>query len=83
MKNNLLVVGVFAGALLIGIGGFWIGKTQSPSNPAPNVVTAGPQSTAKSGPGAPGPLNAGIAIEAAKVKSVRMAQGLTAVGSLR
>ena len=42
-----------------------------------------PQSTAKPGPGAPGTLNAGIAIEAAKVKSVRMAQGLTAVGSLR
>ncbi len=83
MKNNLVVVGAIAGALLVGIGGFWIGKTQSPSNLAPNAVAAGSQSTAKPGPGAPGTLNAGIAIEASKVKSVRMAQGLTAVGSLR
>lgn len=83
MKKNLVVVGVFAGAVLVGIGGFWIGKNQSPSKLAPNAVATSPQSTAKPVPGAPGTLNAGIAIEASKVKLVRMAQGLTAVGSLR
>ena len=87
MKKNIVVVGVIASLSLIGGGGYWIGKTQSQSNGSPaaasNSPLGGPQPTAKSGQSAPGATGAGIAIEATTVKTVRMAQGLTAVGSLR
>ena len=82
MKKNLVVAGMIAGLLIIGGGGYWIGKTQSSANASGNAAGA-PQATAKTGPGGPGSPGGGIAIEATKVKSVRMAQGLTAVGSLR
>ena len=81
MKNEIVVAGAIAGALLIGIGGYWIGKTRSASN---DTVAIGPsvsQATTKAvPPTAPG---GGIAVEASLVKLVRMSQGLTAVGSLR
>lgn len=81
MKNEMVVAGAIAGALLIGIGGYWIGKTRSASN---DTVAIGPsvsQATTKAvPPTAPG---GGIAVEASMVKLVRMSQGLTAVGSLR
>ena len=81
MKNKMVVAGAIAGALLIGVGGYWIGKTRSASN---NNVAIGPgvsQTTTKAvPPTAPG---GGIAVEAILVKLVRMSQGLTAVGSLR
>ena len=81
MKNEMVVAGAIAGALLIGVGGYWIGKTRSASN---DTVAIGPgvsQTTTKAvPPTAPG---GGIAVEATLVKSVRMSQGLTAVGSLR
>ncbi len=82
MNKNLVVAGVVAALLLIGGGGYWIGKKQSTSIPSNISTPGGSQTAAKTssgGPGAPG----GIAIEAITVKSVRMAQGLTAVGSLR
>ena len=81
MKNKMVVAGAIAGALLIGVGGYWIGKTRSASN---HTVATGPgvsQTTTKAvPPTAPG---GGIAVEASSVKLVRMSQGLTAVGSLR
>jgi membrane fusion protein (multidrug efflux system) len=82
MKKKLVVAGILAGLLLIGGSGYWIGKTQSLSSPAGNVASA-PPANAKAGPSGPGASGVGIAIEATRVKSVRMAQGLTAVGSLR
>lgn len=89
MKNNIVVVGVIASVSLIGAGGYWLGKSQSQSGStraaaaatAPSVVATQPNS--KSAPGPPGTSAGAIVIEATKVKSVRMAQGLTAVGSLR
>ncbi len=88
MKKNLAIVGTVVGLLLIGGGGYWLGKSQSQSKTSPvNPVATGvplpagaPQSAGKSAAGAPA---GGITVEAIKVKSVRMAQGLTAVGSLR
>ena len=81
MKNKMVVAGAIAGALLTGVGGYWIGKTRSASN---DTVAIGPsvsQTTTKAvPPTAPG---GGIAVEASVVKLVRMSQGLTAVGSLR
>lgn len=78
MKKNLVVAGAFVGLFVIGGGGYWIGKTQSGANPLNNATAAGSQPNAKAGT-----ASAAIMIEATKVKSVRMAQGLTAVGSLR
>ena len=81
MKKNIAIVGAVVGLLLVGGGGYWVGKNQFQSNASPaNPVAAGsPQPVGKSAPGPAG----GVAVEAIKVKSVRMAQGLTAVGSLR
>ena len=79
MKKNLVLASVFAGLLLVGGGGYWVGKRQTSSVPA-NAPAAASQTAAKSGPGAPA---GGIAVEVTSVKPVRMAQGLTAVGSLR
>ena len=76
----MVVAGAIAGALLIGVGGYWIGKTRSAPN---HTVAIGPgvsQTTKAVPPTAPG---GGIAVEASSVKLVRMSQGLTAVGSLR
>ncbi len=83
MKKHLVVVGAFTGLLFVGAGGYWIGKGQSSAEPAFSATARIPQASAKPGPGAPGAATTEIAIEASKVKSVRMAQGLTAVGSLR
>lgn len=82
MKKNLAIVSAVVGLLLIGGGGYWLGKSQSQSKTSPvnPVATGAPQPAGKSAAGAPA---GGIAVEAIKVKSVRMAQGLTAVGSLR
>ena len=80
MKKNLVLASVFAGLLLIGGGGYWIGKNQTNSSPPKGAAPGGPAPSAKTGPGGPaGP----IVVEATTVASVRMAQGLTAVGSLR
>ncbi|MCY7388084.1 MAG: efflux RND transporter periplasmic adaptor subunit [Burkholderiales bacterium] len=83
MKNNLVIVGVFAGALIFGAGGYWLGKGQSGSTAASNLAPVSSQAAAKPASGAPGSSGSAIAVEVSTVKSVRMAQGLTAVGSLR
>ncbi len=86
MKKNIVVVGLCVGLVLIGGAGYWLGKTQSaptPTNPPNSVAPGGSQAAAKPGPGGTAAGGGGIAIEASKVKTVRMSQGLTAVGSLR
>ena len=83
MKKTLVVSGVFASLLLIGGSGYWIGKNQADFRPANNATAGGPPTAGKTGAGGPGASGGGIAIEAITVKLVRMAQGLTAVGSLR
>lgn len=83
MKKNLVVASVFVGLLIIGGGGYWIGKTQSSAGAASSLPASGPQSTAKTGTSTTGALGSGLMVDAVTVKSVRMAQGLTAVGSLR
>lgn len=75
MKKNLVVAGAVAGILLI-VGAYWLGKSQADSG-STKTPPAGQPSATKAGPG-----NV-IAVEAATIKSTRMAQGLTAVGSLR
>lgn len=83
MKKNLVVTGVLAGLLLVGGGGYWFGRSQSDSTPSKIVPASAPQTTGKPGPGGPAATGGGITIEAYMVKPVRMAQGITAVGSLR
>ncbi len=83
MKKNLVIAGVVAGVLVIGAGGFWMGKSQSDSNRAGSAAGGGPPAVKAAAPGGPGTNASGIAVEAITVKPVRMAQGLTAVGSLR
>ena len=83
MKKSLVVASVFAGLLIIGSGGYWIGKTQSSAGAANSPPASGPQATAKAGTSMTGAPGSGLMVDAIKVKSVRMAQGLTAVGSLR
>ena len=85
MKKNIVVVGLFVGLVLIGGAGYWLGKTQSATtiNPPNSAAPGGSQAAAKPGSAGSGVGGGGIAIEASRVKTVRMSQGLTAVGSLR
>lgn len=84
MKKNIVVVGLCVGLVLIGGAGYWLGKTQSSTiTNAPNGAASGSSQVTKTGPTGAGVGGGGIAIEASKVKTVRMSQGLTAVGSLR
>lgn len=79
MNKNLVIVGISAGLLLIGGAGYWAGRNQSTSAPSGSTAVGAQPVTPKAGT----PGTAGIAVEATTVKTVRMAQGLTAVGSLR
>lgn len=81
MKKNLLAFAVLAGSLLIGAGGYWFGKTQS-GPPSPKNAAGAPPGPGKNGASSPG-VAGGIVVEANKVTSIRMSQGITAVGSLR
>jgi membrane fusion protein (multidrug efflux system) len=66
--------------LLLGVAGgaYWLGKTQSPS------AVADPAAAPNNGKAAAGAGNApGVAVEIIKVRSTRLAQSITAVGSLR
>ena len=83
MKSTVVVVSVLTGLLLIGGGGYWLGRSQSNSSPSSHSPAGGTSATGKTAKGVPGDSGEGIAIESYQVKSVRMAQGLTAVGSLR
>ena len=76
MNRKLLTGAVVAGLTIVGAVGYWLGKTQTTAN-APKAGQGGNAPNARAGTAAT------ITVEANKVKSVRMAQGLTAVGSLR
>ena len=81
MNNKFVLAGVFAGLALVGASGFWLGKSQVPAGIPTGATTSG--SPAVTTPGRPTTPASGITVEARKVQSVRMSQGLTAVGSLR
>jgi membrane fusion protein (multidrug efflux system) len=70
---------IFAAVSLVSIGGaYWLGKSQSAN--APSAV-AGPPPAARGNPSA-GTINA-VAVEVTKTQSARLAQSITAVGTLR
>lgn len=80
MKKVLPWVGAIAALALVGGGAFWLGKSQPPQNQS-GVAAAG-SAKGSSGPGATaGPPPA--VVEAASVTVSKLAQGITAVGSLR
>lgn len=83
MKKKFVVAGVIAGLLLIGAAGYWLGKSQSKSASPSTAVAGGLPSNAKNAPGGTAAVGSRVAVDATSVKTVRMAQGLTAVGSLR
>ena len=69
--SGAIVIAVVAG------GAFWLGKKQADSS---TDVKAG---ASTNGNGAKGPATAGTAIEVIKVQTTKLAQSITAVGSLR
>jgi membrane fusion protein, multidrug efflux system len=75
-KQFPLLLAVVSVVLLATVGGgaFWLGKNQT-NSPA-NAGAAGPA-------GAPVKADSGTVVEAATVKTSKLAQGITAVGSLR
>lgn len=75
MKKALLVAGVVVALLSVGGGAYWLGKNQSDSNAANATAPA----NAKNAAGAAG----SVAVEVVKVRATRLAQSITAVGSLR
>ena len=83
MKKNFVVAGVIASLLLIGGAGYWLGKSQSKSASPSVPVAGGLPSNTKTAAGGAAAAGSGVAVDATNVKTVRMAQGLTAVGSLR
>ena len=81
MNKKLVVATIIAGLTIVGAGGFWLGKSQLPGG-TPAAAAVGTANSSRGSTTLPAPA-AGITVEASKVQSVRMAQGLTAVGSLR
>ena len=81
MNKKLVVATIIAGLTIVGAGGFWLGKSQLPGG-TPAAAAVGTANSSRGSTTVPAPA-AGITVEASKVQSVRMAQGLTAVGSLR
>jgi membrane fusion protein, multidrug efflux system len=80
MKKALPWIGAIAALALVGGGAFWLGKSQAPQSQS-GVAAAG-NAKGSSGPGATaGPPPA--VVEAASVTVSKLAQGITAVGSLR
>ena len=72
MRKNIIVAGALIGLLVVGGGGYWLGKRDS--NAAPGLPVAKP------GPVAPA---VSVLVEAVAVQTSRLAQTITAVGSLR
>lgn len=80
MKQKLFVLfGLCALLLLVGGGSYWLGMTQQ----ATGSATGGPPASVKAGAGKPGTTATATTVEVYSVKPVQMAQGITAVGSLR
>lgn len=78
MKKLVFVACVLAGALAIGIGGFLAGRSSVPGQKGNESRSSGQAATSKANTGPPG-----VAVEAVKVASVKLAGSITAVGSLR
>lgn len=75
MKKALLVAGVVVALLSVSGGAYWLGKNQS----APNAANVTAPANAKNAGGAA----SSVAVEVVKVRATRLAQSITAVGSLR
>ena len=71
MRKNIILAGVLMGMLVVGGGGYWLGKRDG---------GAAPGHAAKPGPVAPA---SSVLVEAVAVQTSRLAQAITAVGSLR
>ena len=81
MNRKLVATAVIGVLTIVGASGYWLGKSQFPGGTT-TIAAGGDVSSSRGSNPAPGPAG-GITVEARKVQSVRMAQGLTAVGSLR
>ena len=81
MNRKLVATAVIGVLTIVGASGYWLGKSQFPGGTT-TIAAGGAVSSSRGSNPAPGPAG-GITVEARKVQSVRMAQGLTAVGSLR
>ena len=81
MNRKLVATAVIGVLTIVGASGYWLGKSQFPVGTT-TIAAGGAVSSSRGSNPAPGPAG-GITVEARKVQSVRMAQGLTAVGSLR
>ena len=93
MKKVLIWIGVAVTVTAIASGAFWLGKKQADSPDTKNVQGSSPSiqinaaaQDANSGSqpvSAGSNANPGIAVEIMKVQSTKLAQSITAVGSLR
>lgn len=81
MNKKLVAATIIAALTIVGASGYWLGKSQLPGR-TPATAAVGAATSSRGNSTVPAPAG-GIAVEARKVQSVRMAQGLTAVGSLR
>ena len=76
MKKTLPVVGLVVALIAVGAAAYWLGKNQSDSNAAKATSAANAKNAAGAGPGS-------VNVEIVKVRATRLAQSITAVGSLR
>ena len=93
MKKVLIWIGVAVTVTAIASGAFWLGKKQGDSPDTKNIQGSSPTTQinaaakdANSGSqqvSAGSNANPGIAVEIMKVQSTKLAQSITAVGSLR
>ena len=84
MKKALTWIGSTVAAVAIVGGAFWLGKKQADSvdtKPTQNASSASAGGASGAAKGAPG--GTGTAVEVIKVQSSKLAQSITAVGSLR
>ncbi len=80
MKKVLPWIGTIAALALVGGASFWAGRSQNAGSPsAPAAATAASATNAAKGPSGPPPA----IVEVASAQLTKLAQGITAVGSLR
>ena len=71
MRKNFIVAGALSGLLVVGGGGYWLGKRDGSATPDP-AAKPGQVASAST-----------VLVEAVPVQTTRLAQAITAVGSLR
>jgi membrane fusion protein (multidrug efflux system) len=76
MKKNIVAASALAGLVIVGLGGYWLGKREGSAVPGTGPAATGTKA------GMPSPANA-VLVETAKIQTSRLAQAITAVGSLR